>query len=99
VVSIGDKIKLLRKLKGITQEELSDVLHISYQAISKWENGLAQPDISTIPVIANYFGLTIDELFDYRLDALTNKERFIQFMANNGMLKFDIEQVGSNNGT
>lgn len=39
--SIGDKIKLLRKLKGITQEELSDVLHISFQAISKWENGVS----------------------------------------------------------
>ncbi len=46
MVSIGDKIKILRKLKGITQEELSDILHISYQAISKWENA-AQPDIST----------------------------------------------------
>lgn len=94
--SIGDKIKLLRKLKDITQEELSDVLHISYQAISKWENGLAQPDISTIPVIANYFGVTIDELFDFKLNALSNKEHFIQFMVNNGMLKVSIDHVGSN---
>lgn len=82
MVSIGDKIKILRKLKGITQEELSDILHISYQAISKWENGAAQPDISTIPVIANYFGVTIDELFGYKMNALTNKERFIQFIVN-----------------
>jgi orotate phosphoribosyltransferase len=87
VVSIGEKIKILRKLKGITQEELSEVFHISYQAISKWENGLAQPDISIIPVIANYFGVTIDELFGFKLNSLTNKERFIQFMVNNGMLK------------
>ncbi len=87
MVSIGAKIKFLRKLKGITQEELSDVLHISYQAISKWENGMAQPDISILPVIANYFGVTIDELFGYKLNALTTKERFIQFMVNNGMLK------------
>ncbi|NLO09701.1 MAG: helix-turn-helix domain-containing protein [Clostridiales bacterium] len=90
--SIGDKIKLLRKLKGITQEELSDVLHISFQAISKWENGLAQPDISIIPLIANYFGVTIDELFGFKLNSLTNKERFIQFMMNNGMLKINTEQ-------
>ncbi|MGF7145179.1 orotate phosphoribosyltransferase [Anaerotaenia torta] len=96
MVSIGDKIKILRKLKGITQEELSDILHISYQAISKWENGAAQPDISTIPVIANYFGVTIDELFGYKMNALTNKERFIQFIVNNGMLKIDAEYAGSN---
>jgi len=92
VNSIGDKIKLLRKLKGITQEELSDVLHISFQAISKWENGLAQPDISIIPLIANYFGITIDELFGFKLNSLSNKERFIQFMVNNGMLKINTEQ-------
>jgi len=97
MISIGDKIKLLRKLKGITQDALSDVLHISYQAISKWENGLAQPDISTIPIIANYFGVSIDELFDFKLNALSSKERFIQFMANNGMLKVDVELVGSGN--
>jgi orotate phosphoribosyltransferase len=97
MVSIGDKIKLLRKLKGITQEELSDVLHISYQAISKWENGMASPDISTIPAIANYFGVTIDELFGFKLDALTYKERFIQFMMNNGMLKIDLTHEGLGN--
>ena len=95
--SIGDKIKLLRKLKGITQEELSEVLHISFQAISKWENGFAQPDISMIPAIANYFGVTIDELFGFKLNSLTNKERFIQFMMNNGMLKIGTEQNPSNN--
>jgi len=78
VISIGEKIKYLRKQKDITQEELSEVLHISYQAISKWENGMAQPDITIIPVIANYFGVTIDELFGYKLNAMTNKERFIQ---------------------
>ena len=65
MVSIGDKIKLLRKLKGITQEELSDVLHISYQAISKWKTGKSKPDTTIIPIIAEYFKVTIDELFYY----------------------------------
>lgn len=88
MISIGDKVKYLRKQKCITQEELADVLHISFQAVSKWENGMAQPDVSIIPVIANYFGVTIDELFGYKLNAMTYKERFIQFMVNNGALKF-----------
>lgn len=53
---IGTNIRLLRKTKNITQEELANALHISYQAISKWENGSSQPDIALLPAIANYFG-------------------------------------------
>lgn len=41
-----------------------------------------------LPIIARYFGITMDELFHYRLDALTYKERFIRFMADNDVLKF-----------
>jgi orotate phosphoribosyltransferase len=89
LVFIGEKIKYLRKQKSITQEELAEVLHISFQAISKWENSMAQPEVSMIPVIANYFGVTIDDLFGYKLNAMTYKERFIQFMVNNGALKIE----------
>lgn len=88
MVSIGEKIRYLRKQKNVTQEELAAVLHISFQAVSKWENGMSQPDIVMIPIIANYFGVTIDELFGYKLNAMTYKERFIQFMVNNGALQF-----------
>ena len=86
--SIGSNIRLLRKAKGVTQEELSAALHISGQAVSKWENEACQPDISLIPSIAGYFGVTIDELFGFRLQAMTNKERFVRFMADAGVLKF-----------
>ena len=37
--AIGETIRKLRKAKGMTQEELADVIHVSYQAVSKWENG------------------------------------------------------------
>ncbi|MBQ7849959.1 MAG: helix-turn-helix domain-containing protein [Clostridia bacterium] len=85
---IGDKIRRLRKNKGITQTQLAEVLTVSAQSVSKWENHLSAPDISVLPVIARYFGITMDELFDYRLDALNRKERFIRFMVDNGMLRF-----------
>lgn len=61
-VYIGENVKRLRTAKGLTQEELADFLDVSFQAVSKWERGLAYPDVETIPVIANYFGVTIDEL-------------------------------------
>ena len=64
-MSIGVKIKQLRTKKGISQNELSEVFHVSSQAVSKWESDTTSPDISQLPAIASYFGITIDELFDY----------------------------------
>ncbi len=85
---LGDKIRALRKNKQITQAQLAEALSVSSQSVSKWENNMSVPDISVLPVIARYFGITMDELFNYRLDALNYKERFIRFMVNNGMLQF-----------
>ncbi len=84
--AMGKQIKNLRKIKGVTQEEMGAALGISYQAISKWENNTGFPDVQMIPKIAEYFSISIDELFGYKLNALTNKERLIQFMKNNQIL-------------
>jgi len=70
---IGTKLQTLRKNKNITQAQLATVLSVSSQSVSKWENHLSVPDISLLPVIARYFGITMDELFNYRLDALNYK--------------------------
>jgi len=85
---IGTKIQALRKNKNITQAQLAEALSVSPQSVSKWENHISAPDITLLPVIARYFGITMDELFNYRLDALNYKERFIRFMVNNSMLSF-----------
>lgn len=87
-MSIGKNIKRLRQNKNITQEQLAQALHLSNQAVSKWEKETALPDISLLPLLADYFGITIDELFDYKLNSLTYKERFVKFMAGNGILNF-----------
>ena len=63
-MTIGEKIKHLRKKQDITQEKLADYLNITYQSVSKWENNTAMPDISMIVPLANFFGVTTDELFD-----------------------------------
>ena len=92
---IGTKIQTLRKNKSITQAQLAEVLSVSSQSVSKWENHLSVPDISLLPIIAQYFGITMDELFNYRLDALNYRERFIRFMADNGVLQFGEFQLQS----
>ena len=85
---LGNKIRMLRKTKNLTQQELAQKLSVSSQAVSKWERNLSVPDISMLPGLARFFGITMDELFNYRLDALTYKERFIRFMADNDVLRF-----------
>ncbi len=62
-MNIGAKIKALRKKRGITQERLAEYLNISAQAVSKWENGTALPDISYVPKLVSFFGVSADELF------------------------------------
>ena len=62
-MEIGNQIKQLRLRRGITQEAMAQHFGITAQAISKWERGVATPDISILPEISAYFGVTIDELF------------------------------------
>lgn len=66
-MNIGNKIRELRKQRGITQEQLAESIGISFQAVSKWENNIALPDIALAPVLASYFGVSMDELFDFNL--------------------------------
>lgn len=63
-MTIGEKIKYLRQKNDITQEKLAEYLNISYQSVSKWENNNAMPDIALVVPLANFFGVSIDDLFD-----------------------------------
>ena len=61
--TIGKKLYDLRKQSGFTQDYVAEKLGVSAQAVSKWENDIACPDIMTLPNIAEIYGITIDELF------------------------------------
>ena len=62
-MKIGENIRALRLQKGLTQEQVAQQLGVTYQAVSKWENGTNTPDIGLLPEIAALFGVTIDALF------------------------------------
>ncbi len=64
-IQIGEKIRELRRHQGCTQENLAAALGVTAQAVSRWESGGSYPDMEMIPPIANYFGISIDELFGY----------------------------------
>ena len=61
-MKLGLTISKLRKEKGMTQEELAEKVNVSAQAVSKWENDISMPDISVLPVLAEIFDVSIDEL-------------------------------------
>lgn len=70
-IDIGSKIKTLRLSKSMTQEQLAKALHVSAQAVSKWENGSSLPDIQLLPALSVTLGTSIDSLF-----SLTDESRF-----------------------
>lgn len=75
-LNISETIKRLRKERDITQETLASALGVSCQSISRWENGVAYPDIEMIPEIAAYFEISTDILFG--LDEATEQLKIDQ---------------------
>ena len=62
-MNIAASIARLRRERGMTQEALAEVIGVSPQTISKWENNTTYPDIALLPVLADVFGVTIDVLY------------------------------------
>ncbi len=67
-MSIGSNIYALRKEANLTQLELAEKLGVSVQSVSKWECDTCAPDVSLFPVIAQFFGVSIDRIFGYSME-------------------------------
>ena len=77
-LNIGETIKRMRKEKEITQEEFSQVLGVSCQSVSRWENGSCYPDIELVPTIASFFGVSTDKLMG--VDEITEMENVEKYL-------------------
>ena len=77
-LNIGETIKRLRKEKDITQEEFAEVLGVSCQSVSRWENNSCYPDIELIPTIAEFFGISLDKLMG--VDDAAEKKAVDQYL-------------------
>lgn len=84
-MNIGTNIYTLRKEKKITQAQLAEKLGVSEQAISKWENNQCAPDVSLFPIIADYFGVSIDRLFGYNMNSYAEEVKAIMKAADESM--------------
>ena len=71
-MDMGDKLRALRREKKLTQEQLAEYLHLSSQAVSKWETGASCPDLDMVLRLAAFYQVSTDELLDFdrrRIDA------------------------------
>ena len=62
VLKMGQNLRALRQTKNLTQEELAEAIGVSPQAISRWENDVALPDVARLPGMADFFDVSVDEL-------------------------------------
>ena len=74
-MNIGNNIADRRKALGMTQQALAEKLNISFQAVSKWENGVSYPDVSILPVLASALNVSIDSLLGYPSQSLTDYDK------------------------
>ena len=87
--TIGKRITKLRKEKNLKQENLAQILNISPQAVSKWENDITCPDISVLPELAKILGVTVDELLTGKKEE--QKVKLVdQNVSENLMLKIEV---------
>ncbi len=97
IKQLGIKIALLRKQNGLSQEKLAEMLCISPQAISKWENGHTMPETSLLPVLSQIFNCTIDEIImpAYSFDSTIEEKKTNMFeLQAKHIAKYVIQELG-----
>lgn len=79
--TLGMMIAELRKEKGITQLELAEKMGVTDKAVSKWERDLSCPDINSLPMLADFLGVSVDELMQIKKETyepkISTKERIM----------------------
>ena len=78
-IKVGKKIKLLRKKNDVTQDKLAAHLGVTPQAVSRWESETCYPDIESLPAIADFFGVSMDELMCY--DSLQKEQKVAEYLS------------------
>jgi len=76
-INISENLKRVRKEKDISQQQLADYLHISFQSVSKWENDITYPDITLLPKLAAFLDISVDQLLG--VDKVKQNEKINEY--------------------
>lgn len=74
-MSFAENLKELRKDKHLSQEELADILAVSRQAVSKWEQGIGYPEVETLLLLSNKLHISLDSLMETEITQESNTEK------------------------
>ena len=86
-VTFGERLCELRKSKNISQEELAELLDVSRQSISKWENDKAYPEMTRLLFMSDYFDISLDHLMrGVEVDDNKKEEHAIHYTAKNMLM-------------
>lgn len=88
---VGNQIALLRKSKGLTGERFAELLNVSPQAVSKWENGKCLPETSLLPLVAQILGTSIDSLL------IPQELVILSAVFSDGLTSLDVTRILNNN--
>ncbi len=83
-MKLSDQLKKYRLLNKLTQEDLAQQIHITRQAISRWENDLSEPDLTTLKKMADLYNIQLEELVNgniYDYEAKHNQLKFYYFLS------------------
>ncbi len=89
-IYLGESIKRLRREQNLTQETLAEILGVTFQSVSKWERGESYPDITMLPEIAGFFGVSIDELMG--VNKTQDEEELLKLLEEYDSLRWDVER-------
>ncbi len=77
-MSLGEKLLKLRKKKGLSQEEVADILHVTRQTVSKWETDQSMPDFDKVVPICNLYEISTEELFHDEVSTVREGEEVLE---------------------
>lgn len=90
-IKIGKVIQNLRKERNLTQEQLAKFIGVSTPAVSKWESGNSYPDIELLPLLADFFNVSIDKLLNYKIDLSEEEVMKIYKELESGFARIEID--------
>lgn len=94
-LNIGENIRKYRRNMNMTQEQFAENIGVSFQAVSRWENGVTYPDMELLPAIAKFFGISVDQLLNIpnEIHEANAKEAIEQLRIATGTFPIDSSKI------
>lgn len=93
---LADRLKELRKRKGLTQRKVADSIGIAVSTLGMYESGNREPDVGTLKKLARFYGVTVDYLTGYEMEELSPEEQLLRlgaYLRGTGATEEDVDTI------